>query len=103
MQKRHPSITRRTRPTEACADLVAETGETVTFAELDRRSNRAAQLFRSAGLAIGDTIALLLENVPAFYDVAWGAQRSGALLYLHLDQADRARGRLYRARQRGQA
>ncbi|CUS44312.1 MAG: acyl-CoA synthetase [Pseudomonadota bacterium] len=72
----HPSIHGAETPDKP-ALIVAETGETVSFAELDRHSNRAAQLFRSAGLAIGDTIALFLENVPEFYDVAWGAQRSG--------------------------
>jgi fatty-acyl-CoA synthase len=72
----HPSIHGAETPDKP-ALIVAETGETVSFAELDRRSNRAAQLFRSAGLAIGDTIALFLENVPEFYDLAWGAQRSG--------------------------
>jgi long-chain acyl-CoA synthetase len=72
----HPSIHAADTPDKP-ALIVAETGETVSFAELDRRSNRAAQFFRSAGLVAGDTIALFLENVPAFYDVAWGAQRSG--------------------------
>ncbi|MDB5703541.1 MAG: acyl-CoA synthetase [Sphingomonas bacterium] len=72
----HPSIHGAETPDKP-ALIVAETGETVSFAELDRRSNRAAQLFRSAGLAVGDTIALFLENIPEFYDVTWGAQRSG--------------------------
>ena len=72
----HPSIHGVETPDKP-ALIVAETGETVSYAELDRRSNRAAQLFRAAGLVIGDTIALFLENVPEFYDVAWGAQRSG--------------------------
>jgi fatty-acyl-CoA synthase len=72
----HPSVHGAETPDKP-ALIVAETGETVSYAELDRRSNRAAHLFRSAGLAVGDTIALFLENVPEFYDVAWGAQRSG--------------------------
>ena len=72
----HPSVHARTDPGKP-ALIVAETGETVTFAELDGRSNRAAHLLRAHGLAVGDTIALCLENIPEFYDVAWGAQRSG--------------------------
>lgn len=72
----HPSIHARTDPAKP-ALIVAETGETISFAELDARSNRAAQLFRARGLAAGDTIALMLENTPEFYDIAWGAQRSG--------------------------
>lgn len=72
----HPSVHGAVTPDKA-ALIVAETGETVTFGELNRRSNRAAHLFRKAGLAAGDTIALFLENIPEFYDIAWGAQRSG--------------------------
>jgi len=72
----HPSIHAAATPDKP-ALIVAETGESVSYAELDRRSNRAAQLFRSAGLAVGDTIALFVDNVPQFYDIAWGAQRSG--------------------------
>jgi long-chain acyl-CoA synthetase len=72
----HPSVHARTDPDKA-ALIVAETGERVSYAELDARSNRAAQQFRAHGLAAGDTIALCLENIPEFYDIAWGAQRAG--------------------------
>ncbi|MGY4395672.1 long-chain acyl-CoA synthetase [Sphingomonas sp. UYAg733] len=72
----HPSIHGAATPDKP-ALVVAETGELVSYGELDRRSNRAAQLFRARGLAAGDTIALFLDNVPEFYDIAWGAQRSG--------------------------
>jgi len=72
----HPSVHAIEHP-DKTALIVAETGERVSVAALDRRSNRAAQLFRAEGLAVGDTIAILLENVPEFYDIAWGAQRAG--------------------------
>ncbi|GAA0316920.1 acyl-CoA synthetase [Sphingomonas oligophenolica] len=72
----HPSVHGRETPDKP-ALIVAETGETISFADLDRRSNRAAQLFRAKGLKAGDTIALFVENVPEFYDIVWGAQRSG--------------------------
>jgi len=72
----HPSVHAIDHPDKA-ALIVAETGERISYAELDRRSNRAAQLFRAQGLGVGDTIALFLENVPEFYDIAWGAQRAG--------------------------
>ena len=52
-------------------------GVTITYRQLDEGSNRAAQLFRSLGLRQGDGIAMLLENHPRFYEIAWGAQRSG--------------------------
>ena len=72
----HPSVHGAATPDKP-ALIVAETGETVSFAALDRRSNRAAQVFRAQGLKTGDTIALFVENMPEFYDIAWGAQRSG--------------------------
>src|SRR5258706_2654276 len=72
----HPSVHAGTTPDKP-ALIVAETGERITYAELDRRSNRAAQLFRARGLSAGDTIALFLDNLPEFYEIAWGAQRAG--------------------------
>lgn len=59
------------------AVVMASTGETISFGELDARSNRAAQLFRSLGLAPGDHVAFCLENHPRFFELCWAAQRSG--------------------------
>lgn len=72
----HPSIHAQATPDKP-ALIVAETGETWSYAELDRRSNQAAQLFRARGLAVGDTVALFLDNVPDFFALTWGAQRAG--------------------------
>lgn len=52
-------------------------GETISFQELDERSNRLAQLFRERGLEKGSTVAILLENHPRYLEVAWAAQRAG--------------------------
>ncbi|MEM0985772.1 MAG: acyl-CoA synthetase [Pseudomonadota bacterium] len=57
--------------------ILASTGETVTFKQLDARSNQIAHSFREAGLGPGDTIALFAANSLAFFDVCWAAQRSG--------------------------
>jgi long-chain acyl-CoA synthetase len=72
----HPKVHAAVTP-EKPALIVAETGETISFAELDRRSNKAAQLFRARGLATGDTVAFFCDNIPAYYDLTWGAQRAG--------------------------
>jgi len=56
---------------------MAGSGVTVSFRQLDRRSNRIGHLFRRMGLNIGDTVAVLLDNTPQFLDIAWAAQRSG--------------------------
>jgi acyl-CoA synthetase (AMP-forming)/AMP-acid ligase II len=50
---------------------------TVTYRELDERSNRLAHLFRARGIGRGGRIAIFLENHPRFLEVAWAAQRSG--------------------------
>jgi len=59
------------------AYLMAAGGERVTYRELDERSNQGAQLLRSLGLRAGDSIAILLENHPRFFEICWAAQRSG--------------------------
>jgi long-chain acyl-CoA synthetase len=62
---------------EKPAFIMASSGETVTYGELDDRSNRAAQLFWSLGLRPGEHIAFCLENHPRFFEICWAAQRSG--------------------------
>lgn len=59
------------------AYTVAETGETVTFKQLDDKSSQSAQLFRSLGLKRGDHIAFLLENHTSLIQIALAALRSG--------------------------
>ena len=65
------------RDPQRTAYIVAETGQVVTYAELEADANRGAQLFRSLGLQRGDHIALLLENHADFFKICWAAQRSG--------------------------
>jgi long-chain acyl-CoA synthetase len=72
----HPSVHARTNPDKP-AVIMAASGETITYAELDRRSNQVAQLIRSRGIGIGDTIAICLENHPWYFALSWGAQRAG--------------------------
>ena len=72
----HPSVHARTQADKP-ALIVAETGETWSYAELDRRSNRVAQLYRSRGLGVGDTVAIFMDNVPEYFALTWGAQRAG--------------------------
>lgn len=72
----HPSIHAQSTPGKIAYQM-AGSGEAITYAELDRRSNQGAQLFRSLGLKTGDHIALLMENCLPFMEVCWAAQRSG--------------------------
>jgi acyl-CoA synthetase (AMP-forming)/AMP-acid ligase II len=52
-------------------------GYTVTYGELEARSNRLAHLFRAQGLMVGDHVAVLAENHPRYLEACWGADRTG--------------------------
>ncbi len=51
--------------------------DVVTFATLDDRSRRYANLLRAAGLRPGDHVAILMENQVRYFDAFWGATRAG--------------------------
>jgi long-chain acyl-CoA synthetase len=59
------------------AVIMGASGETVTYRELDDRSNRLAQLMYAAGLRRGDHLAIFLENHPRYFEVVWAGLRSG--------------------------
>jgi long-chain acyl-CoA synthetase len=59
------------------AVIMADSGVTISYRELDDRSKRWAQLLRAEGLKPGDHLAILLENHPRYFEVFWGAQRAG--------------------------
>ena len=72
----HPSIHAPHTPDKP-AVIMAGSGETVTYAQLEARSNQGAHLLRALGLQRGDGIALMLENTPRFFEIVWAAQRAG--------------------------
>jgi long-chain acyl-CoA synthetase len=72
----HPSVHALTNPDKP-AIIVAETGETRTYRQLDAASNQVAQFFRARGLGHEDVVAIMLDNTPDYYSLTWGAQRSG--------------------------
>ncbi|WGY03171.1 acyl-CoA synthetase [Nocardioides sp. QY071] len=57
--------------------VMAGSGRTLTYRELDERSLRLAQHLRAAGLATGDVVAMVSDNRPETYEVYWAALRSG--------------------------
>jgi acyl-CoA synthetase (AMP-forming)/AMP-acid ligase II len=59
------------------AVVMASTGAVTTYRELNDRSNQVAQLLYDAGLRFGDHIAVMMDNCPEYFEVCWGAQRSG--------------------------
>jgi acyl-CoA synthetase (AMP-forming)/AMP-acid ligase II len=62
---------------DKAAVIMAGSGRTITFAELDAASNRLAHVLFDAGLRHGDHVAFMLENRWEFLAIAWAAQRSG--------------------------
>lgn len=72
----YPGTIAREHP-DRPAIIMAGSGETISFRELDEGSNRLAHLLREAGLTRGDHIALFMENHPRFLEVVWAALRSG--------------------------
>ncbi|WP_221793014.1 acyl-CoA synthetase [Aquisediminimonas sediminicola] len=72
----HPSVHALTTPDKP-AYIMADTGEQVSYAQLEARSNQGAHLFRSIGLQRGDGVALLLGNNGRFFEIVWAAQRAG--------------------------
>jgi len=71
----HPGAFAESAPDKPA--IVMDDGRTMTYRELEERSNQVAHLFRAAGLATGDHIALALENRPELFVVTWAAQRAG--------------------------
>lgn len=69
--------THAARTPDAPAIVMGGSGEVTTYAQLEDRSIRLARALRERGLAVGDSIAILLPNEGAYLEVAWAAQRSG--------------------------
>ena len=74
----HPYIHAANTPDKP-AIIMADSGQVITYAELDAESNRVAQLLRAHGLKRGDAIAVLMENGPHYLPICWGAQRAGLI------------------------
>jgi fatty-acyl-CoA synthase len=76
-----PSTWARLSPDKPAVIVAYPDGAAVmTYAELDDRSVRFARLLREHGLRPWGHVAVLMENRPEVFEVAWAAQRSG--LYL---------------------
>ena len=59
--------------------IMAGSGETVTYAQLDAEANRVSRVLREAGLVPGDHVAWCLENHRNFLPLAWGAYYAGLI------------------------
>jgi acyl-CoA synthetase (AMP-forming)/AMP-acid ligase II len=61
------------------AVIMADSGFTQTFAELDAAANRLSRLLRAAGIQPGDHVAICMENHDRYLEVAWGCHYAGAV------------------------
>ena len=59
------------------AIIMAGSGETITYRELEARSNRLAHLLRAAGLKRLDHYAIFMENHPRYIECCAAGERSG--------------------------
>jgi fatty-acyl-CoA synthase len=76
LNPRHPGVYANRTP-DRTAIVMARGGQTMSYAELEAVSNRAAHLFRRLGLQRDDGVALLMENQLHFLPLVWGALRAG--------------------------
>ena len=81
------------------AVVMAGSGETVTYRELEARSNRLAHLLRAVGLKRLDHYAIFMENHPRFFDCCAAGERSGLYFTCRQFLPDGRRTRLYRQQQ----
>ena len=56
---------------------MATSGETVTYAELERRSNRLAHFLRASGLRRLDHYAIFMENNARYIECCCAGERAG--------------------------
>uniref|UniRef100_UPI0021C019E7 AMP-binding protein n=1 Tax=Frankia tisae TaxID=2950104 RepID=UPI0021C019E7 len=54
-------------------------GRTVTFAQLDARSNQVAQALAGEGVGAGDRVAYLDANAAQYYELLFGGAKLGAV------------------------
>ncbi|MEJ6010054.1 acyl-CoA synthetase [Novosphingobium aquae] len=92
MPGHHPSSFARSKP-DLPALVLADTGEVLTYRELDEQSNRFAHVLRAHGLQPGDRIGVMMRNSLLMPVVYWGATRCGVfvtMLSTHLKPEEAA-------------
>jgi long-chain acyl-CoA synthetase len=72
----YPGFQAEIRPHQP-AIIMAQSGEMITYAELDRRSNQLAHLLRASGLARLDHYAIFMENNARYIECCSAGERAG--------------------------
>lgn len=75
----HPIQFAKSQPDHP-AIIMAGSGETVTYREMDEAANRMAHWLRAQGLNEGDAFGVLMENNARYHETYWASQRAGTVL-----------------------
>jgi long-chain acyl-CoA synthetase len=62
---------------DSTAVVVPATGQRISYRTMVDQSRRLANVLRSRGLRPGDHVAILMTNVPEYFEVVWAARRAG--------------------------
>jgi benzoate-CoA ligase family protein len=74
-----PFVDRHLAEGRGAKAAIRTTGETVTYAELAERVNRAGNALLASGLAPGDRLLMVIKDCPAFFYLFWGAIKAGVV------------------------
>ncbi len=72
----YPGKTAKSHPDRA-AVIMAGTGETISYGELEARSNRLAHLLRARGVGRLDHYSIYMENHPRYVEACAAGERAG--------------------------
>jgi benzoate-CoA ligase family protein len=72
-----PFIDRHVGEGRGAKAAIRTSSETVTYAELAERVNRAGNALLALGLAPGDRLLMVVKDCPAFFYLFWGAIKAG--------------------------
>lgn len=72
----YPAVHAQTDPHRP-AVVMAGSGRTVTYGQLEDESSRLASALHARGLRKGDVVAVLADNAPEVFSILWAALRSG--------------------------
>ena len=72
-----PFIDRHVAEGRGAKAAIRTASETVTYAELAERVNRAGNALLALGLKPGDRLLMVVKDCPAFFYLFWGAIKAG--------------------------
>jgi acyl-CoA synthetase (AMP-forming)/AMP-acid ligase II len=62
------------------APAITTRDEVISWGELDQRSNRVANALAAQGVEVGDRVAFVGKNSPAYFELLFGAAKLGAVV-----------------------